>query len=77
MGTWGMTLTIHIKPNARQDKVEVIGDNELKVYVRAPAVDGKANDALILVLAKHFKVAKSRIAIVRGHTARIKHVVIE
>ena len=69
-----MTLTIHIKPNARENKVEVIKDGELKVHVRAPAVDGKANDALILVLAKHFKVAKSRVTIVRGHTARIKRV---
>lgn len=69
-----MTLTIHIKPNARQDKVEVIAENELKVSVRARAVDGKANEALIAVLAAHFKVPKSRITILRGHTARIKHV---
>jgi uncharacterized protein YggU (UPF0235/DUF167 family) len=44
------------------------------VYLRAKAVDGAANKQLIEVLAKHFRLAKSNITILRGHTSRVKHV---
>ena len=42
------------------------------MYVREPAVDGKANTAVIRVLAEHFEVPKSRVELVSGAAARIK-----
>lgn len=66
-----MRIDVKVVPNARQAKVKE-EQGRLKVYVTAPAVDGKANAALIETLAEHFHVRKSAIAIVRGETSREK-----
>lgn len=50
------------------------GSEHLKCRVRAVPEDGKANDALIALLAKALPVAKSAIAIVSGATARLKRI---
>ena len=47
-------------------------DGQLTVYVREPAVDGKANAAVIRVLAEHFGVPRSRVELTSGATARLK-----
>jgi uncharacterized protein len=47
------------------------------VRVTAPPVDGKANDALCRLIAKAANVARSRVTITRGHTARDKVVAVE
>jgi uncharacterized protein len=64
-------ITVRIIPNARK-KAVIEEDGLLKAYVTAPAVDGKANAALILLLAEHFKVRKSDIEILRGEKSRNK-----
>lgn len=60
------------KPNARKARVEVRDGGQLLVQVDAPAVEGKANGRLLEILAEHFRVARSRIRIIRGKTSRIK-----
>ncbi|BBY53658.1 DUF167 domain-containing protein [Mycobacterium koreense] len=47
------------------------------VYVREPAVEGKANRAVRRVLAEHFGVPPSRVTLVAGATARIKRFRVE
>ena len=47
------------------------------IRVTAPPVDGRANDALCRLIAKAAGVAPSKVSIVRGHTARDKHVRVE
>jgi len=47
------------------------------VAVSAPPEKGKANERLIELLAEHFRVAKSRIKIVSGHTSRSKVVEVD
>ncbi len=64
-------LNIKVIPNARQNKL-VEEPGRFKVYLTAPAVEGKANAALIEFLAEHFKTKKSRISIIRGLTSREK-----
>lgn len=49
-------------------------DDTLVVYVREPAVDGKANRAVIELLAEYYSVPKSSVEIIRGHAARTKTV---
>ncbi|MFD6217702.1 DUF167 domain-containing protein, partial [Nocardia salmonicida] len=44
----------------------------LTLYVRAPAVEGKANKAAIELLADHFGVAKSAVRLTAGATSRFK-----
>lgn len=48
------------------------GQEQLMVYVKAPANDGKANDAMMRLLAKHYGVAISRFKLVCGRTSRNK-----
>jgi uncharacterized protein len=62
---------IKVIPNAK--KSSVTQEGELwKVHLSAPAVEGKANEALLEVLARHFGVKKRSVSILRGHKARLK-----
>lgn len=67
-----LKIRVTVKPQAGSDEVKKISDGEYLVSVRAPARDGKANEALIELLAEHFSVRKSAIRIARGETARKK-----
>lgn len=67
------TVTVRVKPGSRKGPlVEADDDGHLTVYVREPAVDGKANAAVLRVLAEHFGVPRSRVELASGATARIK-----
>lgn len=68
--------TIKVSPRSSKNEVIVLGNNELKVRLTAPPVDGAANDALREVLAEHFHVKRSQVQIVRGETARTKIVAV-
>ena len=67
-----MIYRVKVKPGTSQEKVVENGEGELVVYLRAKAHDGEANKALIKVLSKNFKVAKTRITIRRGEKGRDK-----
>jgi hypothetical protein len=64
-------LSVKVIPKAKKEKI-VEENGRLKIYVNAPAVDGKANKALIEVLAKHFGVKKRDISILTGEKSRTK-----
>jgi uncharacterized protein (TIGR00251 family) len=72
-------LRIYIKviPRSSRNLVEKISEGEYRVRLTAPPVDGKANEALVRLLAEHFDVAKSAIAIVGGKSSSRKMVDIE
>lgn len=65
-------IYVTVKPNAKRADITPISDTEFRVAVPAPAQDGKANEALIEILAGYFRVPKSTITILRGHSARKK-----
>jgi uncharacterized protein YggU (UPF0235/DUF167 family) len=52
--------------------VDADGKPYLKARVRAAREDNKANRALEALIAKAFGVAKGRVSVSRGHTARVK-----
>ncbi len=64
--------TVTVKPGSFQEKIIVTSPSELTVYLRAKAHDGEANAALVKLLARHFKITKTSIKIVRGLTSRTK-----
>ncbi|MEK6583013.1 MAG: DUF167 domain-containing protein [Nitrospirota bacterium] len=64
-------IKVKVIPNAKKNKV-VESEGLFKVYVNAPAVDGKANKALIAVLSEYFNIRKGSIKIVRGEKSREK-----
>jgi hypothetical protein len=49
----------------------------LTVYLRERAVDGKANAALLGVIATHFGVPRSHVSVLYGHASRLKRVRID
>ncbi|WP_280420162.1 DUF167 domain-containing protein [Nocardia carnea] len=70
-----MPTTVHavIKPNSRKGPlVEELPDGTLQLWVRAPAVEGKANKAAAELLAGYFAVPKSAVRLTAGATARYK-----
>lgn len=68
-----MKISVHIKPNSRhREEVVKNDDDTLTVYVKAPAIEGRANATAIKLLAKHFKVAPSKVKLVRGATSKYK-----
>jgi len=70
-----MKISIIAKPNKKEEKVEKIDENEFKVFVKAAAKEGRANERISEVLAEYFGVAKSDINIVSGLNS--KHKIIE
>ena len=72
-------LEIRVRPNASRDKVGgTAGDPpRLVVAVQAPAVDGKANNAVIKELAAAFKLRSRDFTIVFGELGRDKRILID
>ena len=65
-------FSVRVQPRAAHSVVEGIHGGALKVRLRAPPVDGAANDALIELLAERLDVPKRAVTIVSGATARTK-----
>lgn len=68
---------VRLQPRSRRDEVVGERDGALVVRVKAPPVDGKANDALVAFLAKRAQVPKRAVTLLHGHTSRDKLVRIE
>ena len=47
-------------------------DGSLTIFTKEPAIDGRANTAAIRLVAAHVRVAKTRVVLLRGRTARRK-----
>lgn len=56
------------------ERVEKLGEANYKTWVRVPPVKGKANAAVVRLLAKHFKVSKSSVEILSGFKGKKKAV---
>ena len=71
-----MRINVRVIPRAKKERVEQFGKG-LKVYVNAPASEGKANKRLGKLMSTHFKVRKSSFKIIKGEKSRDKVVEIE
>lgn len=67
----GTVITVRVTPKASRNVVKIEGD-QIRVYVTTVPEDGKANAAVQKLLAKTIGVAKTRLTLVRGQTARDK-----
>jgi uncharacterized protein len=66
-----MVINVKVFPRSRKNQIKE-ESGILKVYSTAPAVDNKANEAVIEMLADFFRVRKNQIEIKRGHKSRNK-----
>lgn len=60
-----MIINVKVKTSARETKIDK-NDNIWKISLNVPPEKGKANKELIKILAKHFKVSKLKISILKG-----------
>jgi uncharacterized protein (TIGR00251 family) len=67
-----MKIFVKAKASAKKEQVEQMDATHFVVQVKAPPVQGKANEAIQKVLAEYFDIAPSRIKIVSGHTSKQK-----
>ncbi|OGV92172.1 hypothetical protein A3B57_03690 [Microgenomates group bacterium RIFCSPLOWO2_01_FULL_47_10] len=70
-------ILVHTIPNSRSNEIKALSDTIYKIKITAPPVEGLANQALIRLLAKYFKVHKSQIMVIKGLTSDKKIVEID
>jgi uncharacterized protein YggU (UPF0235/DUF167 family) len=70
------SLQVKVKPNAREDRFAPGDDGIWLASLKALPVDGKANEALIALIADYFKLRKKQVHIKSGAGARIKRLLI-
>lgn len=68
----GRRLEVRVKPNAKTAGLEEQPDGTWIARVKAPPVEGKANEALIALVAEHFGVRKAQVMIRIGASGRLK-----
>ena len=73
-----MIIEVRVKPNSKKGpQIQAGIDVSLLVYVREPAVDGKANKAVIQLLADYYKVSKNKIEFISGQKSKYKRFLIK
>jgi len=70
----GIRLRILLQPKASKDALVGLHDDELKITITAPPIDGAANAHLLKYLSKAFKVPKSSIVLEKGELNRHKQI---
>jgi uncharacterized protein len=78
-GGGGVRVTVRLAPRARAERIDGIarladGTPALKVSVTAPPEDGRANEALLRLLAREWRLPRRDLAIVAGARSRDKTV---
>lgn len=66
------TIRVHVIPNAKIDKVAGEHGDAIKIKLRAPAIEGKANTALRKFLAEKLSIPQCAIVLERGERSRDK-----
>ena len=67
-----MRITVNAKPGSCAASVKLIEPDRYEIAVTQLPEKGKANDAIRRALAKHLRVAPSRLSLLMGVTSRIK-----
>ena len=73
----GLSVELKVTPGAKADRVDGVelqddGTALLRVRLKAPPADGKANQALVKLLAKRWGLARSDVTLAAGQTGRRK-----
>ena len=70
-------IRVKVKPNARTSTLTQLPDGSWVAQVKAPAIEGRANQELIALVAEHFHCAKAAVSIKSGSSGRLKLLKIE
>jgi len=72
-----LKLKIYVQPNASRSEVIGLHADAIKIKIKAPPVDGAANEEVIRFLAEYCGVAKKSVHLLHGETGRHKLIEIE
>lgn len=72
-----LTIRVYVQPGAKNTEIQGLHDGSLKIRLHAPAIEGRANEALIKYLAELFAVPARQIVLVRGKKSRQKTLIIK
>ena len=67
-----VVLQVKVKPRARVSSLAQSPDGSWFAQLKAPPVDGKANQELVALVAREFSCAKSAVSIKSGASGRLK-----
>jgi uncharacterized protein len=67
-------FSVRVQPRASKDEIAGEMDGALKIRLRAPAVEDRANEALIDFLAELLKTSRSTVSILGGERSRVKRI---
>ncbi len=70
-------IQVKVKPNSRASQLEQSEDGTWLAQLKSLPIEGKANEELIALIAKHFKCRKAAVSIKSGASGRMKLVRIE
>lgn len=70
-----MYLKLKVIPDAKQEKMEKLKDDEYRIWVKAPAENNKANTRVLELMREEFP--GTRIRLVSGHTSPSKIVSVD
>lgn len=70
-------IQVKVVPRASREEISVEEDGVYKVKLTAPALEGKANKALVGLLSKRLHISKSRVEILSGEHSRTKKISID
>ncbi|GAB6186607.1 DUF167 domain-containing protein [Thermopirellula anaerolimosa] len=75
-GDEGLVLRVRVHPSARRNEVRGVHGDELSIAVTQAPEKGKANKAVVELLAKTLSVKRSQVELVSGATASSKRLVV-
>ncbi len=75
--TEGIIIPVKVQPGAKKNSIVGEWGGKLKLQVTTPPERGKANEAVIRLLARELGLQKSRVRIVSGESSRDKRVLVE
>ncbi len=72
-----MLLKIKVKPHAKEEAIQQLLDGSYLVCVKEPAIEGRANAAVVRALAEYFKIPKLNVRLIKGLKSKNKVVEIK
>jgi len=68
----GVSFAVRVQPGAKREGVVGVYGDAVKIALAAPAVDGRANDALVRFMAELLRVPRMSVEIIAGQSSRSK-----
>ena len=73
----GTLLSIYVRPDSSKNEICGEHGDRLKIKIKSPPEDGKANLELIKFLADFFKLPKTKVHLLKGESSRQKSILVE